>query len=804
MAYPSEWEATRIPSGPKESSASSLSDVGDDGTVKPTTLLAPGRDDWLVVLLLAAVIAVPVYATERAGWVGDSEVLWPIALAALAVGWMVARLPALVGLPLGVLAGLAYVYVEVGKVMPYPRPLHYATTAMDLAWQLAGGPVLRVLPPKALAIPDYFQHSGQNALEFAYRLGAWGENATTGRTSTDNLVFLAFLGIGAWLITLWASWCVYRLQHAALGVVPAGVAMVAVTINSRADHTEIILFSCAALLLALRVNLRRMMSGWDRRGVDYADEIELDAGFAAFLAIAAVTLLASLVPAATTNPASETFWTAFRRPWSQVEATVNRVFAGVQRTNVGGVDSSEQVVLGGSIQSAGQDILFLLRTDEPPPIPRQMMGHLPASDMPPPSKHYVRSLTFDTYRGLQWGRHEEARSRRQANEQVTLGADRLSGQRVEQSYEILSPRSQTALVMNQPISADVAYEVVGSEEDIQSLTLDRVRSRYRVVSVVPQPTQRQLRQAGERYPSWVQRYLELPSVPQRVIDLANEVTAKSATPFDKAQAIETYLRRLEYSAQVVPPPQGKDAVEHFLFEGRKGYCDYFASAMVVMLRAEGIPARLATGYATDEYNYDEKAYVARQRDAHSWPEVYFPGVGWVEFEPTPANPVINRPADAEDILKALPQVEAQPSESESATGSLRLPVSPWWLSPLGVLALAYGFLRLSVWWTGRLSAAEYGRLVYSRLCLYAGWLGAVRRPSQTPYEYGQDLQSRLRGDFGAAAARVCDLYVRSAYSHQGLSQRQRRELGKVWSRLRWKLWRLRWPEKEPGSASVGK
>ena len=762
------------------------------------SLALPSLNDWLVALLLVGTVAMPVYAAQKAEWVENAQLLWPIALAALTVGWLASRLPTLAGVPLGVLCGLGYVTVEAGRLLPYPRAINYATSSMDLAWQLAGGPVLRILDSKDLAIAGFLERAGQNGSSFAWHLAVWSENAANGRTSTDNLVFVAFVALAAWLVAFWAAWCVYRLQHAALAIVPPGIALIAVTINSRAGIGEIIAFSAVALLLALRVNLRRMLSGWDRQGIDYAEDIESDLGLIAVVGIAVLTLLAAVIPSASTNPASETFWTVFRRPWGEVEGTVNRVFAGVQRTGSGGVERTDQVVLGGSIEESGRDVVFWLRTDEPPPIPPQLYGHLPASDMPQPSKHYLRSLAFDTYGGLRWHHSQYSEQPRQAGQNVSADADALRGERVQQQYEIVTPRSQAILALNQPISADVSYQVIGNGEDFIGLSMDRVRSRYQVASVVPQPTERELRRAGSDYPSWVRHYLELPSMPSRVADLAREVTSKASNPYDKAKAIEGYLRKMDYSGQVVPPPEGRDAVDYFLFDSKRGYCDYFASAMVVMLRAVDVPARLATGYAVGDYDQEQEAYVGRQRDAHSWPEAYFSGIGWIEFEPTPSNPVIARPVDEADVLDALPEPDESKLDLEG--NRPRTPVLPfpiWWLSPVGVGALAYAISRALSWWMGRLSATEYARLVYGRLCLYGGWLGAQRRPAQTAYEYASDLQERLRGPLGAAAASICDAYVRASYSGRGLSQPERKRLAATWHRVRWKLWRLRWPERPP-------
>jgi hypothetical protein len=99
--------------------------------------------------------------------------------------------------------------------------------------------------------------------------------------------------------------------------------------------------------------------------------------------------------------------------------------------------------------------------------------------------------------------------------------------------------------------------------------------------------------------------------------------------------IQTYLRTtFSYSLTTPPPQAGRDPVDYFLFDAPGGFCSYFASAMAVLLRVNGVPARVASGYATGSYDSERQAYRISAGDAHAWVEVYFPGLGWVEFEPT--------------------------------------------------------------------------------------------------------------------------------------------------------------------------
>jgi transglutaminase-like putative cysteine protease len=161
---------------------------------------------------------------------------------------------------------------------------------------------------------------------------------------------------------------------------------------------------------------------------------------------------------------------------------------------------------------------------------------------------------------------------------------------------------------------------------------------YSVRSRVPQHTSEQLRRAGSDYPDRVaEQYLQLPgSVSDRVRQRAAEVAGGEDNAYDKAVAVESYLERAKEYSLTVERPDG-EITDAFLFEMDAGYCTYYATAMVTMLRSEGVPARFVTGY-TPGQEVGENEYVVRGLDSHAWVQVYFPEVGWVNFDPTPAGP----------------------------------------------------------------------------------------------------------------------------------------------------------------------
>ena len=162
--------------------------------------------------------------------------------------------------------------------------------------------------------------------------------------------------------------------------------------------------------------------------------------------------------------------------------------------------------------------------------------------------------------------------------------------------------------------------------------------RYDAVSELPQVPAQILRAAGTDYDQSTRNlYLQLPRLDPRIPALARQIAGKARNPFDQATAIEQYLRgHYGYTLDLTGTPPA-DPLAYFLFERRAGHCEYFAAAMTVMLRSLGVPTRYINGFLPGEYNSVGDDFIVRARDAHSWVEVFFPGYGWITFDPTPGN-----------------------------------------------------------------------------------------------------------------------------------------------------------------------
>src|SRR5579863_9127523 len=160
--------------------------------------------------------------------------------------------------------------------------------------------------------------------------------------------------------------------------------------------------------------------------------------------------------------------------------------------------------------------------------------------------------------------------------------------------------------------------------------------RYEATSDIPSVPIAQLQAARGEYPQELrEKYLQLPRLDPRIKQLADRITSRSRNPYDKVANIERYLRTQYAYTLDLTGFKNDDPLAYFLFVRRAGNCEYFAAAMTVMLRAEGIPARYVTGFLQGQYNDLAGDYIVRESDAHAWVETYFPGYGWITFDPTP-------------------------------------------------------------------------------------------------------------------------------------------------------------------------
>ena len=258
---------------------------------------------------------------------------------------------------------------------------------------------------------------------------------------------------------------------------------------------------------------------------------------------------------------------------------------------------------------------------------------------------FWRGLAFDQYTGLGWAMTDHAVEEYSSLEPRILprfGPDEpwpAGSQPLVQTFYVETEQPNVVFAAYRPFEVYFPAGSIGVDRyaGLRSPAPLEQGLIYSVISRVPDPAPGVLRAAPTDIPEAIRRrYLALPPVPQRVRELAAELTAGRTSLYDKALAVNQYLLLdYAYDLQAPPLPPGADAVDHFLFVSKRGSCETFASAMAVLLRASGVPARLVTGYAPGRYNILTGYYDVRNSDAHAWVEVFLPRAGWIEFEPTP-------------------------------------------------------------------------------------------------------------------------------------------------------------------------
>jgi hypothetical protein len=311
------------------------------------------------------------------------------------------------------------------------------------------------------------------------------------------------------------------------------------------------------------------------------------------------------------------------------------------------------------------------------------------------------------------------------------------------------------------------------------------------------------------------RYLQLPSdFPPSVRQLAWETIAPErfhappTTAYDRAVAIESFLRSLPYDLNVPDTPVGEDAIEFFLFEAQRGYFDYHASAMVVMLRSVGIPSRLAVGYVLRDPSQagdETDRYAVTERDAFAWPEVYFPDLGWLEFNPTPNLPTIRRPGAVEDgppvppgedapSLADLPGLplfpEAEDGTSSDALSTAQSDRTLWVVAGIsgGLAAIVLGTAGgVGYAWRRGIAGLEPPARLWGQTLRLASWARLPAAPDQTPAEYALSLREQAPGldDVDLLA----DAYVRHRYGGRQLAEDELTRLESAWRAVRGRLLR---------------
>ena len=426
--------------------------------------------------------------------------------------------------------------------------------------------------------------------------------------------------MAAWGMGFTAAWAAFRLRNAYLAVAPGTLAIAVNITYIGPDWPPFAIFLIAALALTVHTRLASLEARWEDTRTDYSEELGPTVLIASALLITGVVFLALILPRAGGNPLAEAFWTYMGDGWGNVEAGIQRVFGGVTNPSGSTLAGRETMALTGPEPFARKETLIIEST-----VPS-----------------YWRGQTFDTYTGQGWRSTMRLLEGRRANEPLTDSLNLKSRLASRSNIEILDSNSAVlfapgdALRLNRPYQVQVVERDIAIDDYASIRATRRVGQRlvYSVDSTLAAATSQQLRAAPTAYPAWTERYIELPQLPPRVLEFAARLADTGDSALDRARAAEFFMRRFPFAQDTVPLPPDRDATDYFLFDLRRGHSTLIASTMAVLVRAMGIPARVAVGYAQGVFDPVTQRYIVNPTDAHTWVEVYFPTYGWVLFEPS--------------------------------------------------------------------------------------------------------------------------------------------------------------------------
>jgi transglutaminase-like putative cysteine protease len=483
---------------------------------------------------------------------------------------------------------------------------------------------------------------------------------------SDPILFLSAMMLLYWFASILSTYHLVRHGAPWIPLLSLGVMIIVIEYSvemyryakiSGAIYSFFYLVFC--LLLMGRLYFLHSRKEWEQSGGTVEIEVGNDFGKGVAIAAVALALLAWNGPSLVNifesdDPSRERVTQA----WQDFRDRISKAVHSLRSTEPMIVEGyGNNLFLGAGGSQSTKEVLTVR-----PAVERQSDAH-----------YYWTARTYDFYQSGQWS------TTIAGMQEIGPGKANIRypswNARQEVSLTFIShiPLLKTLYYSAEPLNIDHEAQAIVSiaadgATDLNAILMDpplQGGEEYTVRSTVVRPTVREMREAGEDYPEWLKkRYLQIPKdFSLRITELAQQIAGDEPTAYDKTMAITQYLRRtINYSVTIENPPDNREPLEWFLFDQRAGFCNYYASSEVMMLRSLGVPARLAVGYAQGAWNDDQKAYVVLGKDSHSWPEVYFPGIGWVPFEPTVSQPLGVYPAGDETPDESREREAVGPSE----------------------------------------------------------------------------------------------------------------------------------------------
>jgi len=479
------------------------------------------------------------------------------------------------------------------------------------------------------------------------RLGVFFSVIGQGEVNEDPLIFVLFLALIYWIMGCFGVWWIFRREGFWAAVLPLGVGIFLNQVfyvgRTNLDG-YLIFYVLIVLFLAARLVLWRQQLEWRENRAHVPENVPF------FIIRAGVVLALVLVivswggPAFAESEKAAELWGSIARPFAKLQDRIGDVLGGLRTAAVVTTD-----YFG--------DVLPLKAGVTPEDV---LVMHVTPDRMPEENgRFYWLARVYNFYDSGNWlltiGETTEFDP-----EAGDLNLLSYSGRELRKvTFEPKLPAIHRLNIASQPVwvnrSVDIeALVLPGGSIDpltITSRTAIFNGESYKTHASISIPMADELRGAVKVYPDWViENYLQVPdNISERTRELAKRIAEGHETTYDKVNAVTAWLRRnIRYSRETEPAPEGIERIDWFLFDYQVGFCNWYASAEVIMLRILGIPARLAVGFAMGDYLSEEAYFEVRGDDAHAWPEVYFSGYGWIEFEPTVSQPVLIRPEPETD------------------------------------------------------------------------------------------------------------------------------------------------------------
>jgi transglutaminase-like putative cysteine protease len=721
---------------------------------------------WLTFGLVMITFLSVAHSIESAHWVQDMPSIMLVSFLALLTGFVFSR-------------------------------IHINEVFLHLLAFLTGVPIV-----VGLALSYMGETSLQLGLaHFWSRFGDWIDVVRSGGITSDNMPFVTLVLALAWIASYLSSWAIFRWHNAWVALIPGGMGLLTnISYLPGQFSADFVVYLFGAMLLVMRVNFLNHERDWERRGIAVPRFLSVTLLNATLWIAVGLLILAWWVPLAGESKAISGAWNSAISPFNNASADWGRLFSSI--------DAKKEVPLhslGSTLPLQGKVVLS-----------DRVVAEADFQDQSNDGRNLV-AARYDEYTAGGWKRGTRLQS------DISPSGVRINGgetinkdiykDRKDISVDIVVDTPNGVLLsVGQPLQSSIDGKAdlinAGEAVDVGAIHPKNDLKRgdqYTTLGSISVAPEAKLRTAGTDYPDYVKnRYLQLPAtLPQRVRDLAASWAGDANNAYDTAQAIENQLRgyTTTYDIPIVPP--GHDAVDFFLFDTKRGYSDYQASAMVVLLRAAGVPARLATGYAVQEFDLSSHRYIVREKDADSWPEVYFPNYGWVEFSPFGGAPLVSRPfsgGTADDGSQDDPVIKSGspsifsgegldpecPDLPQDSGGTFKIKHPFNWLpvylafTLLVLLVLMGGIVRFA--WEIGLRGLDPSARAWEKTQRLASWLRVPVRASQTPHEFAAELSRRTLLEEEPRI--VADGYLRTRYGQKPLDQQSQARLNRAWVKVR--------------------